>query len=204
MKYFRLNFLYLLLLQSCQVSFNENHIESGTKLLNEADIFGAEREFDDELRMNGNSIEALRGKLRCLSYYSGKTNEAISVANKIIKLIPDSSLGYAERGTIYGAKGEHAMAINDYKHALKLGTPYPTIMYFNIGENMRLLNKYNEAITYYKQVILIDSLDSESYSKIGQSYLEYGNKDSACYFLCIAKGIGDINAAKLYKENCER
>ncbi|WP_081158914.1 tetratricopeptide repeat protein [Niastella populi] len=89
-----------------------------------------------------------------------------------------------------------AKALSDFNSVIEKGTDYPAVAYFNKAESLRELNRFEEAIKYYDNVISVDNKDSRAYFKKGMTFSKLGKKDSACISLKIAKDLGDPEAEK--------
>ncbi len=191
----------IICLTSCQVSINKDHVAEGTKLMSQGDYFNADLEFDDALFADDNNLDALRGSYYC-ALNMGYNDKALKAANKFIELQPDSSVGYNDRGTIYLVKKNFEKALSDFNKVLEKGTDYPSVAYFNKGEALSELNKFEEAIKCYNIVIAADRKDARAYYKKGKVFSKIGNLDSACIAYKIAKDLGDTDAVKEFTSNC--
>lgn len=191
----------LICLTSCEVRINPDHVAEGTKLMSQGDYFNADLEFDDALFVDNNNLDALRGSCRC-ALNLGYNDKAFKRANKFIELRPDSSVGYSDRGTIYLVTNDCEKALSDFNKVIEKGTGYPAIAYFNKGESLRGLNRFEEAIKCYNIVIAVDNKDARAYYKKGMAFSKIGNKDSACVAYKIAKDLGDTEAEKELDSTC--
>lgn len=191
----------LICLTSCQVSINKDHVAEGTRLMAQGDYFNADLEFDDALFADNDNLDALRGSYYC-ALNMGYNDKALKRANKFIELRPDSSVGYNDRGTIYLVTKDYEKALSDFNNVIEKGTDYPAIAYFNKAESLRELNRLEEAINCYNIVIGVDNKDAKAHFKKGMTFSKMGNKDSACFSYKTANELGDTEAGKEMKSNC--
>ena len=98
----------------------------------------------------------------------GKHKESIVYYNKTIKLNPNNSAAYCNRGSTKGYLGQHFEAIKDYDKAIDLN-PNNSYDYNNRGLAKYYLGQYEEAIKDYDKAIELDPNDSYAYYNRGNA-----------------------------------
>jgi serine/threonine protein kinase/Flp pilus assembly protein TadD len=91
------------------------------------DTAGAVADFDEALKLNPRSREALQNKAHVLSERMGRTTEAIAVLDKEVATYPDDVLARAGRGVLLARQGKRRAALDDAKAALRLDTEPSTL-----------------------------------------------------------------------------
>ena len=85
----------------------------------DGDYHAALAEYDAALRENPDHIHALRGKARSLLQLE-RSPEALAAFDTAVAREPGFAGTYANRGILYDRMGDHAKALADYDHALRL------------------------------------------------------------------------------------
>lgn len=100
-------------------------------------------------------------------YFSGQNEEAIIVANEILKDNPDYALAHFLIGKAYGDMNRHEDALKAYHRAAEC-SPEQAAIYFSIGEEMGKLNRLDESIEYYRKAIELDPEWARPHFRIGE------------------------------------
>ena len=104
--------------------------------------------------------------------------KAIEYLNNAIKLQPDYSEAYNNRGAAYDNLGQQQRAIKDYSVAIRLQPDYSEAYnnrgnaYFNLGHHQRAIDDYDEAIR-------LESDDAAAYYNRGNAYRKIGQYQRA-------------------------
>jgi serine/threonine protein kinase/Flp pilus assembly protein TadD len=91
------------------------------------DAAGAVADFDEALKLNPRSREALQNKAHVLAEKLGRTTEAIAVLDKEVATYPDDALARAGRGVLLARQGKRRAALDDAEAALRLDTEPSTL-----------------------------------------------------------------------------
>jgi tetratricopeptide (TPR) repeat protein len=105
-------------------------------------------------------------------------DRAIADFTEAIKLDPNSSIAYQERGDTYYYKGDNDQAIADYNQAIKL-SPNVASTYNSRGDTYRAKGDHDRAIADYNQAIRLDPNDAAAYVNRGGTYSDKGDYDRA-------------------------
>jgi tetratricopeptide (TPR) repeat protein len=105
--------------------------------------------------------------------------KAIKYLNNAIKLQPDYSLTYSNRGVAYDDLGQQQRAIEDYNKAIRIKPDY-TNAYNNRGNAYNNLGQYQRAIEDYNEVIRLQPEYAVVYNNRGFAYLSQGNTNLGC------------------------
>jgi tetratricopeptide (TPR) repeat protein len=103
---------------------------------------------------------------------------AIADFTSAIRLDPNNSTAYRERGRAYDNKGDGDRAMADYNQALRLNPNDPRA-YNNRGVVYHARNDYDRAIADYTQAIRIDPNFAGAYNNRGDVYHERNDYDRA-------------------------
>ena len=129
--------------------------------------------------------------------------EAILNYNKALELSPtEICLVYSMRGNAKRNLGDLDGAISDQNKALDFDPLYAD-GYFNRGSAKYKMGDFDGAIEDYTQVIKISPKDSDAFFNRANVKKEIGDIKSACEDWKEAANLGDEEAEKLIKENCE-
>jgi len=85
-------------------------------------------DLDEALKLNPESLSAMRNKALVLSSMPGRLEDAVAVLNRALKLYPESVLAFTARGTLLARLGKRDMAVKDAEAALRLDSQ-PSIRY---------------------------------------------------------------------------
>ncbi len=94
----------------------------------DGDPKGALADFDQALRINPESLDALQNKAGVLSEKLGRAADAVAVLDRLVALYPDDVLGRAGRGVLLARQGRRAAAQADARAAEKL-SKLPEVAY---------------------------------------------------------------------------
>ena len=129
--------------------------------------------------------------------------EAIIDYNKALELLPkEICLVFSMRGNAKRNLGDFEGAISDQNKALDFDPLYSD-GYFNRGIAKFKKGDFDGAIRDYSQVLKINPKDSDSFFNRANVRKEMGEMKRACEDWRKAADLGDDDAAKLLRENCE-
>lgn len=100
----------------------------------------------------------------------GKLKEAIAEFDEAIRLDPNLSGAYNNRGIVYARLGQFKRAIQDYDEALRLN-PQDAVAYYNRGTAYEKLGQFKHAIRDLEEAIRLNPLDTDAYYDRGLSYV---------------------------------
>jgi tetratricopeptide (TPR) repeat protein len=158
--------------------FGQNAVQalaSGQASLKSGDYDGAIRAFNEVLRLEPNSAEALAN--RGLAYlFKADYDMAIADFAATIQVRPTSDL-FANRASAHFNKAEYDRAIQDYTEAIRLSPSDPEL--FNgRGASYAGLHDYDRAIQDYDRAILLKP-DPIALNNRGWVYSQKGNRERA-------------------------
>ena len=108
----------------------------------------------------------------------GDYEDAIEGFSNAIKLNPQLTPAYNNRGNVYKDRGENDRAIQDYDKAIKLN-PNLAAAYNNRGNVYKDRGEYGCAIQDFDRAIELNTRYAEAYYNRGNAYSEIGKGDSA-------------------------
>jgi eukaryotic-like serine/threonine-protein kinase len=91
------------------------------------DAAGALADFDEALKLNPRSREALQNRAHVLAERLGRTTEAIAVLDKEVAAYPEDVQARAGRGVLLARQGKRRAALDDAEAALRLDTEPSTL-----------------------------------------------------------------------------
>lgn len=103
----------------------------------------------------------------------GQVDRAIEIYADAIKLNPNNTYTYNNRGAAYGSKNSFDRAIADYTRAIELSPNYAD-PYFNRGVAYGEKGDYDRAIADYAKAIELKPDFAEAYTNRGAAYLKTG------------------------------
>ena len=109
----------------------------------------------------------------------GKNKQAIYHYNEAIRLKPDFSYAYNNRGNAYLELGQYQLAIEDFNKAIRSKPDYATA-YSNRGTIYTKLGQYQLAIEDFNNAIRLNPDDADTYFNRGIVYFTQGNIISGC------------------------
>jgi tetratricopeptide (TPR) repeat protein len=124
--------------------------------------------------------------------------KAIEYLSNAIKLKPDYTDAYNNRGNAYANLGQHQRAIEDYNKAISLepddATAYYNrgLAYANLGQQQRAIEDFNEAIRLQPDY-------AHAYYNRGLAYLSQGNNNLGCRDAQKACALGECKALEWAK-----
>ena len=105
-------------------------------------------------------------------------SHAISDCNYAIAANPNSSVAYANRGTLYLTYGDARQALSDYERALELA-PHDANNHYNRGVARGLLGQGDSAIADYTEAIRLNPRLAIAHHNRGREYEDIGERDKA-------------------------
>jgi tetratricopeptide (TPR) repeat protein len=124
---------------------------------------------------------------------SGNHTDAEKAFSSAIKLNPQYTAAYGNRGVAYDNLGNHQQAIKDYNKAIELNPHYKDA-YYNRGNAYGRLGNYQQTIKDFSKAIELNPQDAEAYYYRGVTYDKLGNHKRAIENYKIAARLGDKNA----------
>jgi tetratricopeptide (TPR) repeat protein len=103
---------------------------------------------------------------------------AIEFFTEAIRLDPQFTRAYLNRGFAYDQKGDYDRAIADYTEVIRLN-PQSVAAYLNRGFVYYEKRDYDGAIANYTEVIRLNPNDARPYGYRGETYYEKGDYDRA-------------------------
>ena len=103
----------------------------------------------------------------------GQVDRAIETYSHAIKLNPNNTYAYNNRGSAYESKNSFDRAIADYTKAIQLNPNYADA-YFNRGVAYGEKGDYDHAIADYTKTIDLNPNYAEAYTNRGAAYLKIG------------------------------
>jgi arylsulfatase A-like enzyme/Tfp pilus assembly protein PilF len=103
---------------------------------------------------------------------------AEQVAEKMIRLRPDSAVGYQKAGRIAGRRGDQARAAGYYQKALRIN-PDDTKTHNNLGIALASLGKRELAIDHYQKALRISPDDANTHNNLGIALTDLGKPEQA-------------------------
>jgi len=124
----------------------------------------------------------------------GRLKEAIAEFDEAIRVDPNLSGAYNNRGIIYARLGQFQRAIQDFDEAIRLN-PWDAVTYYNRGTAYYHLDQFQSVIQNLEEAIRLNPQDAEAYYYRG---LSYANLDQ------LQRAIQDFNEAiRLHPEFAE-
>ena len=118
------------------------------------------------MNRNEPSFEILRPLLDKLN--SGKLNETFSISSQLVIDFPKSSILFNIIGACYSGLMNHDDAIVSYKKAIENNPQYAD-SYYNLGNQLKVLENLDDAIYYYKKAIEINPNYVNAYNNLGNA-----------------------------------
>ncbi|MBL4906731.1 MAG: sulfotransferase [Sneathiella sp.] len=117
-------------------------------------------------------------KQAILLHRSGNLGQAEALYNSLIMQFPKGPDAYHLLGTLYHQKGEHRIAIELIKKALKIN-PRKAVFHNNIGHAYRESGEAQDAEKSFRKAIKLKSNYTSAMNNLGGMILEKGNISSA-------------------------
>ena len=114
----------------------------------------------------------------CLLREGDKAEKALSAYDTAIRLQPDYTEVYNNRGNIKNELGSRDAALADYNKAISLN-PHFAEAYYNRGVQKVISEEFDAAIVDFTEAIRLNSNCAEAYAHRGVAKAELGNNDEA-------------------------
>jgi tetratricopeptide (TPR) repeat protein len=138
------------------------------------DYEGAARDFKESLRLDPNSVCALRGQ-GSLYMKLGRYSEAEAMYNKAVALAPEDAKSYSHRGKGYLLQERYDEAIIDLSQAIDLA-PAGSMPYFWRAEARQRIKDYGGALSDFESFFRLErectELIAEAHALRGFLYME--------------------------------
>jgi adenylate cyclase len=105
--------------------------------------------------------------------------QALAEAKRAIALAPNYGLGYAVLAEILSAEGRAEEAIEVAEKAMRIGVPDPHSFLYQLGQAYCLSERYEEAITINKRILIRSPDNWYAHSEQAISYIELGREEPA-------------------------
>ena len=134
------------------------------------------------------------GKSKISSTDKSKENieNALSDFNEAIRLQPNYSKAYVNRGVAKYTLGDKQGSLSDYNEAIRLN-PELAVAYFNRGNAKSDLGDDQGTLSDYKEVIRLKPNDSKAYNNLAFIYDKMGDKQKAQVYFLKAKELTKRN-----------
>jgi adenylate cyclase len=109
----------------------------------------------------------------------GQHERALAEAERIVALVPNSALGYAQLGTMLNFVGRPEEALPRVKQAMRLDPRSPIIYLWTLGQTYRLMGRYEEAIAAQKKVLSLYPHYLPAHVHLASLYSELGLEKEA-------------------------
>ena len=129
---------------------------------------GAIKIFEEALKQNSKSLEALDGICDCY-YFKHDYENAIKYAKRILVISPNDAKAINRIGNIERKFRHFDIAIQTFIRAIE-SDPKREIFYWDLGNCYCDINKYDEAIKVYQKAIELDETYADAYWMIGNVY----------------------------------
>jgi len=140
---------------------------------------------------------------RAYQYYiDGNYTAAIEDYNSAIRLDPNNSEYFLERGMLYEKIDQTDNAIRDFKTALKYDINNFQIWY-NLGNAYFRIEDYNLSIEYYSEAIEINPQMPELYYNRSITFYNLKEVEKACQDMKKAHSLGIQKAENFIRRNCQ-
>jgi tetratricopeptide (TPR) repeat protein len=141
------------------------------------------------------------------NYKLGKTNEALTLIDKIISSKPDYGKAYELKGTIARENGNYEEAVKAIEQYNKVN-PYDAKAFNSLAETYLNMKALDKAISNVNAAIKLDPTNPESFKIKGMIYLEQNQTDEGCNNLFKALQLGYLenysyDILNLYLKKCE-
>jgi tetratricopeptide (TPR) repeat protein len=132
---------------------------------------------------------------------NGKWQEAFQPTNEAVKLQPDSSAAYLQRGIVLAALGKPAEAKADFTTCLKI-SPNEVNAHYNRGNIYFQELNYLEAIKDFEASVAANAEFAKGYYALGLSYYHVKEQEKSCLALQQAKKLKYPGATEAVKNLC--
>jgi tetratricopeptide (TPR) repeat protein len=128
--------------------------------------------------------------------------KALIPAEQAVKIAPDSSNGYLQRGIIWAALKNPDLAKQDFKTSISKNSKEIDAIY-NLGNLYYQSNSLDSAIVQFEQAIKVNDAYSKAYYALGLSLYQQNNKEKACLSFQQAKKLQYPGANEAVKNLCQ-
>lgn len=128
-------------------------------------------------------------------------DKALIPAQQAVKVAPDSSNGYLQRGIIWAALKNPTLAKKDFKTSILKNSKEIDAIY-NLGNLYYQSNALDSAIVQFEQAIQVNNSYSKAYYALGLSLYQQNNKEKACLAFQQAKKLNYPGANEAVKNLC--
>jgi tetratricopeptide (TPR) repeat protein len=118
-------------------------------------------QFDKALTVDPANLAALTGMAEVLRF-QGRSEEALSFANRAVELHPEKAQGYVIRGLLLRGSGEMGRALADFVYAEKLDPGNYWICY-DKGRTLLSLDRPKEALEAFERAVTLDGRQFVAY-----------------------------------------
>jgi tetratricopeptide (TPR) repeat protein len=135
-------------------------IQQGNDFLNTSEYTKAMINYEQVLKLDSRSVEALNGKGMVLNTL-GKYSEAISWFDMALKIDPNFVQSLNNKGIALSNLGKYQEAISWFDMALKIDPNFVDALY-NKADALGELGSYDEAFTWTEKALAIDTARKSS------------------------------------------
>jgi hypothetical protein len=132
-----------------------------------------------DLRVTSGNIALAHNNIGVALAEAGRMSEAIDHYNEAIRLDPDYTDAYNNRGSFYGNLKHYELAVENFSKAIALKSDYAKA-YYNRGTAYAYLGKYTQAVDDYNEAIRIKGDYPDALNNRAVAYLKQGNVKMGC------------------------
>jgi hypothetical protein len=133
-------------------------------------------------------------------FNNGKIEEAMYHYNEAIRLNPNATDFYNNRGICYFALGQPQSAVEDYNKAVTLNPKYADA-YYNRGVAYVKLGRNQSAFDDFSEAIRLKADSADAYNNRAIIYLNQGNIETGCHDAQKACALGNCKLLEAIKDN---
>jgi len=161
---------------------------------------GAEENYEKAIEIKPSFYEA-QLNLAAVRMETLQWQKALIPAQIAVKIAPDSSNGFLQRGIIWAALTKPALAKKDFQTAILKNRREINAIY-NLGNLLYQSKSLDSAIVQFENAIRVDNSFSKAYYALGLSYYQQNNKEKACLAFQQAKKLKYPGAREAVKNLC--
>lgn len=165
------------ILAQLDTSDYQTYFFRGIAKYNLGDIRGAQRDFDNSVRLNPVFTSGYHYRAITESRF-GRFEEALSDLQRAIDLRPGFTGLYYSRGVTYFLARQFENAVRDFDRYIRKEPKDPSA-YLNRGACYLFLADTTKALSDYNKAIKLDRFDPEGYIRRGRLYSEKGDYEAA-------------------------
>lgn len=165
------------ILAQLDTSDYQTYFFRGIAKYNLGDIRGAQRDFDNSVRLNPVFTSGYHYRAITESRF-GRFEEALSDLQRAIDLRPGFTGLYYSRGVTYFLARQFENAVRDFDKYIRKEPKDPSA-YLNRGACYLFLADTTKALSDYNKAIKLDRFDPEGYIRRGRLYSEKGEYEAA-------------------------